>query len=623
MSDEESKIVVNAGKPKLKSPKTPVSKASKAKKNSKRAAGSAPVAANSQSPKLSTVKGTTAKETLYVDVDDEITAIIERVTAAKGGIIALVLPKRATVLQSIVNMRLLKRAADASKKHLVLVTSETSLLPLAGLVGLHVAETPSSKPTIPPRPDLPSDEPESVDETLSASDASAGSGADFDPGAAAETPIGELAGTSLAPAETTEEVVLDDTVDAPAAAADVKPNVTPVKKNKKLAVPNFNKFRLRLTLALFGVMLLVAGWIVATKVLPKAAVAIKTNSQVIKSNLDLTLDVNTPELDEENAIVPAVAESQQKTLAEQVPATGQKNKGEKADGTVKFTITKCAPDVGVPSDIPTGSSVTGDGKTFITQERGDYSFSSASGSCVKYVTNNVDIVALKAGTDYNLSAGTNMSGPAGVKGVGSTSGGTDNIVKVVAQADIDAAKAKIAAKDATAVKDQLKAALQGKGLLPVPSTFVAGEQKITTSVEVNEEADAVTVTSVVPYTMLGINEASLKTLVLARVNEQIDTKKQKILDDGLAKAVFSQQNPGSATSAVVSVRIESVAGPELDVETLKRQVAGKKAGEIKQAFGELPGVTNVEVSYGPFWVTSAPKDTGKITITIAKPTIAK
>ena len=167
MSDE-NKIVVKAGKPKLKSPK-PVKQKPVRK----------PIAALTPSPKLSTVTGTTAKETLYVDVDDEITAIIERVKSAKGGIIALVLPKRATVLQSIVNMRLLKRAAESEKKNLVLVTSEASLLPLAGLIGMHVAETPSSKPTIPPRPDMPSDEPESVDEPLSVADSTANSDEEF------------------------------------------------------------------------------------------------------------------------------------------------------------------------------------------------------------------------------------------------------------------------------------------------------------------------------------------------------------------------------------------------------------------------------------------------------------
>ncbi|MBC7581656.1 hypothetical protein H7097_02175, partial [Aeromicrobium sp.] len=51
------------------------------------------------------------KETVYVDIDDEITAIIEKVRSSQQKIVALVLPKRASVLQSIVNMKLLKRTA--------------------------------------------------------------------------------------------------------------------------------------------------------------------------------------------------------------------------------------------------------------------------------------------------------------------------------------------------------------------------------------------------------------------------------------------------------------------------------------------------------------------------------
>jgi len=72
---------------------------------------------------------TNGKHTIYVDVDDEITAIIDKVKSAPDKIVALVLPKRATVLQSIVNMKLLKKSATASKKSLVLITSEAGLLP--------------------------------------------------------------------------------------------------------------------------------------------------------------------------------------------------------------------------------------------------------------------------------------------------------------------------------------------------------------------------------------------------------------------------------------------------------------------------------------------------------------
>src|SRR5579863_116795 len=89
------------------------------------------------------------KDVIYVDVDDEITGIIDKVASSNEKIVALVLPKRATVFQSIVNMKLLKRRADTAKKSIVLITSESGLMPLAGSVGVYVAKTLQSKPEIP------------------------------------------------------------------------------------------------------------------------------------------------------------------------------------------------------------------------------------------------------------------------------------------------------------------------------------------------------------------------------------------------------------------------------------------------------------------------------------------
>src|SRR5476649_36152 len=95
-----------------------------------------------------------AKDTIYIDIDDEITAIIDKLHGSKAKVVAMVLPKRASVFQSIVNMKLLKRAADSGKKNLVLITAEAGLLPLAGAAGVHVAKTLTSKPEIPSAPSL-------------------------------------------------------------------------------------------------------------------------------------------------------------------------------------------------------------------------------------------------------------------------------------------------------------------------------------------------------------------------------------------------------------------------------------------------------------------------------------
>ena len=108
---------------------------------------------------------TAEKDTIYIDIDDEITGIIDKLKSSDSKLVALVLPKRATVFQSIVNMKLIKRAADASGKNLVLITSEAGLMPLAGAAGVFVAKTLNSKPEIPVGPDQVDDSEETIDET--------------------------------------------------------------------------------------------------------------------------------------------------------------------------------------------------------------------------------------------------------------------------------------------------------------------------------------------------------------------------------------------------------------------------------------------------------------------------
>ena len=78
-----------------------------------------------------------------------------------------------------------------ANKNLVLVTSEAGLMPLAGSVGLYVADSPNSKPVIPPAPAGPSDEPEDIDEPLNITDGSSDTPEeDFDTDTAGEMPVG-------------------------------------------------------------------------------------------------------------------------------------------------------------------------------------------------------------------------------------------------------------------------------------------------------------------------------------------------------------------------------------------------------------------------------------------------
>ena len=562
------------------------------------------------------------KDTVYVDVDDEITSIIEKVRGADGKIVALVLPKRAAVLQSVVNMKLLKRTAENAKKHLVLVTSEVGLLPLAGSVGLHVASTPTSKPVIPPAPGIPGDETEDADAPLAETTEES---EDYDPTAAAAVPVGELAAkgpSKLNDAAIDEDIDMSDegsdAADVGAVDADAKAKPKP---NKKLKVPNFDSFRAKLFLGFGVLVLLIVGWIFAFVVLPKATVTVHTDTTSVTTNANLTIDAATKTLDIENKIAPAVVQAQQKSYSQQAPATGQQNNGTKATGSVKFTAKVCTPPIGVaPNDIPVGTGVSTGGKTYITQAAMTFSFTgfSSGGSCANYVSNTAATIAQSGGAAYNVTDATyTASGRSDVGGTGSAEGGTDNVIKVVSQSDIDGAKAKINTQDTVTLKDTLQSGLENKDVLPVPGSFVAGEPQITTSSKAGEAADTITVTEVITYTMLGVKQSDVKTLVEANVNKEVQKGKEVILDNGVAKAKLSSTN-ATATGATITLQTKSVVGPQIDTDQIKSQVLGKKTGNIKSLVSQTPGVTEVTVDYSPFWVSKVPMNPAKVTVVVNK-----
>jgi len=56
------------------------------------------------------------KDVIYIDVEDDITAIIGKVKASEHKIVALVPPKRIGAIQSAVNLKLVLRAADYQQR---------------------------------------------------------------------------------------------------------------------------------------------------------------------------------------------------------------------------------------------------------------------------------------------------------------------------------------------------------------------------------------------------------------------------------------------------------------------------------------------------------------------------
>ncbi len=580
------------------------------------------------------------KDTIYIDIDDEITAIIDKLHDSKGKVVALVLPKRATVFQSIVNMKLLKRAADAEKKTPVLITSEAGLLPLAGISGVHVAKTLTSKPEVP----LP---PEAVASAESISE----DGEEIEVPPDPKQSVGDLAGMSSDPKSSQKpkppkdnvETVMLDAEDIPPEDETSKTPSEPPKhfgqtaagtqqaKNKKLKIPNFGRFRMVMIVAALILILLIAAFIFASIVLPKATIDVKTNATNVNANLNLTASTRQSNLNMNTDTLPAKLVQVKKTYSANAVTTGQTNEGAKASGSVTMVAQYCGSTIPTsiavygPPSIPSGTGLTANGLTYITE--GTTTFSNTpdppqkgqSNNCVNYsATQATPIQAQSGGASSNTSGTFTDPQDQSITATGSASGGTDNIVQTVNQNDINNAKNKINI-NSNGEEQALLNELKTDGYYPIKATYTSGTPNVTTSAPVGGVASTVTVTETVTYTMFGVHKSDLIKLIDSNVNGQINTNKQSILATGLNSASFNVTN-SSPTNVQFTLSTVAIAGPELNITKIKQEVQGLKSGGVKSLLQSDPNVTGVSVHFSPFWISTVPKKNSRITIKVAKPT---
>ncbi|HZM63666.1 MAG TPA: hypothetical protein VFB59_00885, partial [Candidatus Saccharimonadales bacterium] len=536
---------------------------------------------------------TAGKDVIYIDVDDEITTIIDKLQASPQKIVALVLPKRASAFQSIVNMKLLKRSADHAKKNVVLITGDPNVTPLAGGVGLHVAKSLQSKPEVPDAPEL-DDKADIVEEEAD------------EPAIDKRKSLAELNG------DEEETIELDD--DEPNTDDTESAKKTGKSPFKKFKIPNFNRFRKLLFLGGAGLILLIVGSVMAFMVLPKAKVIVSTDSTVIEISQDVHLKVGEAvTLDTAQAIVPAHKQELKKTLSQEVPATGQQNNGEKATGKIDMTAKNCS-SLSTPAAVPAGTGVTSSGKTFITQEKATFGGGTFDGTCLNFKASNIKVTAQAGGAGSNIDSGSfTVAGRSDVAATGTTSGGTDLIEKVISQADIDGAKQKIGTQDLESARMEVIQALKDGGYRPIESSFATTTPTTKQSANAGDKAETVTVTQEVVYTMLGAKDEDFEKLAAEQAKAKIDPSKQSIIDYGLESAIFTQLST-QPDGVTIGFQTKVIAGTDLKEDELSQQVAGKKANEAEELIKAYPGVTAVDVSYSPFWVSSIPKKASKITI---------
>jgi hypothetical protein len=539
------------------------------------------------------------KDVIYIDVEDDITAILGKVKDANAKIVALVPPKRIGVLQSTVNLRLLARAATQAKKHLVIITNNPALMALAASAKLPVAKNLQSKPEIAQIAALSTDDGEDIID-------------------GARLPVGEHAKTAgVTPAlipvhnAAVDEAISEDVAEElPRRAQPPAPGQALAKPRAKsgIKVPNFSDFRKKFMLVIAGAILLLGFLVWGIFFAPRATVLItaRTTDSSVNDAITLSDSLNT---DMNAKTLRSVSQSTKKSAAVEFAATGTKEVGERATGTVKFSTNNIS---NLGTNIPAGTTLTTtSGKTFTTDESVTITISNYQGA-------NTTITASDRGASSNGANGSVSGAPSGISAsiVGTTAGGTDKTITVVSASDVQKATEQLKEQDADAVKKELIGKFS-KDVKVIDATFKGTQATPAATPAIDQEVPAGTkpkLTSEVTYSISAVDKNELNDYLNDHYAKQLEgLKDQRTYDNGAGGVTFTNVNAtdsGFTANLVATAKI----GPKIEDSVIKNTAKGKRYGEIQSSIEAISGVDNVDVKFWPFWVSSAPNDVKKITV---------
>lgn len=597
------------------------------------------------------------KDVIYIEPEQDITDILANIKASKHKIIALVPPKKAGVLRSAVNFKLIAKTARQNEKTVVLITTDEALHRLANSVSMPTAKSLQSKPQLPDDDDATEfgdeEEEEPEEESEPEEEPEDEAVEDEESEEEPEKPAPKPAANKKIPVAAAVKVskkkpANDDVIEGepePEPEEDKKPETKSEKKVAKMKgakVPNFAKYR-KFIIGGAIILIVIIGlsiWMNVVAPAAKITVKVHTTAENFTEKVSFVNDESKSKPKE------GVFYIEEKTVTKKAEgdfkATGQVDKGTKASGTVTIVRPKgdtvnCdeANSGGSSFSIPKGTVVTIAGKEFIISDGGSANASTSKDQITSrgfgsgqvcslkedISSGALKVVAKEVGDSYNLAAGseTKLSLNTTKKYTVTSSamtGGSSKKVTVVSKEDVNGASSGLEMSSQNEVREELAKEFGADYILL--GTMKQSDPKITTSPALNEEVgENVTpkIVKEVTYTLYAVQREQVKSYITEIVSAKLGDNTQEIYDTGIDKAFFeSFKDSDNDNSAKLKTTTKT--GPRVTDEMVREKALGKKVGEVQSLLKSIKGVSSVKVDTSYFFVMNVPEDTNKVEINI-------
>ncbi|MCL2001882.1 hypothetical protein FWG76_00555 [Candidatus Saccharibacteria bacterium] len=586
------------------------------------------------------------KEIIHIEVDEDIAGIIGRVMAAKEKVVAVVAPKNLGALRSAMNLKLLKKAAKNADKVVAVISDNPAMVNLAGVAGVPLAKNLESKPVVPEVEHLA--DGQLVAEELTAGEALTIDGSDMSltnrsqdsqerpgdlasPLASGDSPSTARYGSDSSASESLSEA---DSSESGVATSEKKRkfNALTAKVDKV-----WQKVLIIGGVVLGALVIGVVAMVIAIK--PSATVNVATHMDTIDVRNEVQFKVG------DNNVGGGLFQLTEKSLGveqdEEFEATGEKEEGTKASGTV--TVRYCGPSAMTVSEA---NSFEANGKRYRVSTRTELPAASCAGAPESWNATTVAVVADDIGEDFNVASGVVMSFSADPNGhstrvtSGGISGGSKRTVRVVSEEDVKNALNRLDSASIEEGRARLKASLDDD-LYAFDQTFVATSGSVEVTPRVGEpigNGDRATVKRTQNYRIMTASKSDMERFAMELAESQAAGKQIYEIGDFAAGNLFLERveitaqtggttcgddapsdcvpTPGTVREIRALLKTVARAGDSISVEEIAEVIANQRVADANRLVMEFRGVQRVEVTLRPFWANRLPKDVSRITINI-------
>ncbi|MEI7690540.1 MAG: hypothetical protein WCI63_02865 [bacterium] len=509
-------------------------------------------------------------KTIYLEPDEEVTSVIDKIRKTEFKDVILVVPKEASLLQSVVNLKLIKKQAENLGKNLSIITQDKVGRNLADKVGLATAAKVGQEPR--KKENTEDEAPQSLDK------------ADEGPIESTDEVVYKEDAKDSGLAEDELVVSEDDESEADWSKKEIE------EKPPTNLMPKFPKKKLLLIGIPVILLILILGYIF----LPRAKVTIYVKAEKKPISVDISGEKDA-KLNTDKAIIPSQSIEVTKETSKKYPATGKKNIGTKATGSVKIINTSPTEDISWTA----GTRLYPEGKSDIV-----FRTSAAVNITPAQTSQTVSVEADQPGDQYNgFSNVVFYSVTLGSKpniytatSMGGMAGGSNKEVTFVTQGDINTAKDNLSKEALDNAKTEFNK--KAETLKVIDDSKVEEVLSATSNPAVNSEASEFSLTTKVSIKALAYNMDDINKILKAEVERQYGYAKQ-IVNDGVKTAEVDITSSDLATGKFsASVKTDAYVASKIDQSQIKDELKGKSASK---ATDYLKGIEGVEESKFQFW----------------------